>query len=41
MTAADIEFLKRNEGKQVEMRCTDGVVLLILVRFVSESEGYV
>ena len=38
MTSAEIELLKANCGKRMEIRCADGEVMQIHVVFISESE---
>lgn len=39
MTSAEIELVKANCGKRMEIRCADGEVMQVHVVFVSESEG--
>ena len=38
MTSAEVELLKANCGKRVEIRCADGEAMEVDVVFVSESE---
>jgi hypothetical protein len=39
MTERDLQVLKENDGKQVEIRCKDGEIIVAKVTFLSESEG--
>ena len=38
MTSVEVELLKANCGKRVEIRCADGEVMEVDMVFVSESE---